>query len=106
VVTLSEAPFTVVHVDAAFTRMTGFSCLHVLGQSLFEFTRSEDLLDVIKLCTATLASATLRKEGIKKKSHSKRQKFACCEIRISPVGQSGNSATHLVLDMKPSGDVI
>jgi hypothetical protein len=72
-----------------------------------EFTLSEDSLDVLKRCSATLTSATLRKEGIKQKSsYSKRQKFACCEVCISPVGRPGKSATHLVMDMKPSGGVI
>ena len=115
--TLSTAPFTIVHVNAAFTRITGMSSVKTLGRSfgdLIQGYKSSDyllpsereqqppLLEILKACAESMSSTVVTGQGIKSRNYTKssRSGYIPCSINVSPVGTPIQSATHLAMELQ------
>lgn len=96
---MSEDPYIVVHVNAEFSKLTGYSSFRVLGQSLHDLMGPEATLDKLKNCAERLVAGNIEEQELKLKTQSKKQKYISCNMSISPVGQPPKSATHLVLGL-------
>jgi hypothetical protein len=102
VVTTNKAPYTVVHVNAAFTRVTGLSSVKTVGRPFQDLVESPLFVDVLKECSKGLTSTVVPNQGFKTKPFVK--KPLVCNVSVSPVGIHVQSTTHLTMELKVRDD--
>ena len=101
IITLSDAPYTVVHVNAAFTRATGQCSAKVLGRPLQDVLKGKLLLNALKESYDGLTSKLVHKQSFKKKvSCSRKTDYLTCSVNVSPVGGTAQGATHFSMELK------
>ena len=101
IVTLSEEPFMVVHVNAAFSRMTGLPSIRIQGKELRDLIEGESLLQALSSAFPTLTTSTIRFKRSKTSTWGANSKknSQSYKVIISPVGAPDESPTHLVIGL-------
>lgn len=101
-IVIADAPYTIVHCNAAFLEMTGVASSKVLGRSLVE-TLDEQTLDVgddfwelhhtdlhFRCSTSMAARGT---------------PSVTCRTRLSPIGAQLDNVTHISIELDPPRQV-
>lgn len=107
-VTLAFSPYIVVHVNVAYTRLTGFSSAKALGRPLYECLGSQ-CKEWMDACTATYPVAALqdRSSGIFCTKGNKRNhcRFRTClvgpPLEGKKKGVDTSVTTHFAISMIP-----
>lgn len=112
VITLGVHPFMVVHVNAAFTKMTGMSSVRVLGKSFGELLEDRKLVSILESARDEYANSLnmnsvmiVQEQAILKVKSTTKRTHLSCGVSVSPVGSWGE-VTHLALELRPSGVVV
>ncbi|CAB9522982.1 expressed unknown protein [Seminavis robusta] len=108
VVTLSLAPYIVVHVNTAYTRLTGFSSATVLGKPLVDCL-SPSCKDWIKCSVATHPISALHDRVAPIRAKGTNKHDCCCRLQATLVGPQlegkkevdTSSVTHYAVCFKP-----
>ena len=96
-VVLGFAPYSVVHVNAAYSRMTGIPSTTALGQPLHEMFSDEAVAASLQSCSTSVSLSNLHLQSIKMNAAKDMPK---CVVRVSPVGSDADSVTHFVLELE------
>jgi len=99
-IALSFAPFTVVHVNAAYTRMTGLSSIKVLGRPFQELLDDESLIASLRSSSETFSLTNIHEQVLKSKSVSDKPGHLECRVLVSPVGPGLDNITHYMLGLE------
>jgi PAS fold len=99
-VTLSFAPFTVVHVNAAYMRMTGLSSVDTLGRPFHELLEDEVLVAALQSQGEIDSLETIHDQVLQAKTASDKNGFHC-QVTVSPVGPGPQSISHFALELAP-----
>ncbi|GKY95584.1 hypothetical protein MPSEU_000519700 [Mayamaea pseudoterrestris] len=102
VVVLGFAPYSVVHVNAAYSRMTGIPSTTALGQPLHEIFFDDAAAATLHSKDNNFTLSSLHLQAIKMNSAKDMPK---CVVRVSPVGSDGASVTHFVLEIETEIEV-
>lgn len=105
-VTLSFAPFLIIHVNAAYTRMTGIGAKDVLGKPFQDIFKDKRC----KAMAGSVSSLATLHEQLTSVSTMRQDKRCNCSLQVSFVGsnddneQSGkkSSSTHCMVALHPT----
>jgi PAS domain-containing protein len=100
-VALSSAPFTVVHVNGSYTRMTGLSSVHVLGRPLADLMDQPEWLPPWPP-NASSSSSRLHPNFTTVPARTATGKSQVVGLVVTPVGADADTVTHLTLDFTES----
>lgn len=115
IVTLSEEPFLVVHVNAAFSRLTSLSSIRIQGKQLRDLIEGEELLEALKTSSNSRTTSTMKLKQCKSypppPSTTKNHNHQPCagiaggtyKVVISPVGSPDEAPTHVVIGLSDYG---
>jgi hypothetical protein len=99
-ITLSAPPFMVVHLNAAFTRLTGMSSASALGHPFHELLNDDALVSELQSPCDPFALTTIHGKAVTVKSSADRTNAAPYSISVSPVGPKPVTATHYTLQLQ------
>lgn len=94
---MGSAPYSVVHVNAAYSRMTGIPSTTALGQPLHELFLDNEVSASLQSNEHTFSLGSLHSKSIKMNSAKDMPK---CVVRVSAVGTDASSVTHFVLEIE------
>ena len=100
VITLSQAPYTVIHVNATFTKLTGLPSVKALGRPFKDLIENDNMLRILEQSSQTLSSTIVHDQGMKKRTQTKKPEYVPCTISVSPVGSPYQAATHLAMELR------
>ena len=104
-VTLSFAPFLIIHANSAFTRMTGIKAKDILGKQLREIFKDKRC----KAMAANVSSLDGMHEQLTSVATSRQGKgFDCC-LNIALVGSENDDsvpATHCMIALNASATAV
>ena len=100
-VTLSFAPFLIIHANSAFTRMTGIKAKDILGKQLREVFKDKRC----KAMAANVSSLAGMHEQLTSVATSRQDKGFDCRLNIAMVGADTDDsvpATHCMIALNSS----
>ena len=102
IIVIAEAPYTLVHCNAAFLEMTGIASSKVLGRPLVD-ALDEQTLDTGKDCWSLHhKDLHLRCSSSKMASGTP---SVTCRARLSPIGAQLETVTHIAIELDPPGEI-
>jgi len=116
-VVLSFSPFVVVHVNAAFTKLTRRPSVQVLGKPLHKLFEDPVMVAALQTSCRSFSLRTLNDQAITVRTLNSKSdgSGARCKVHVMPIGQDDSQNTHFSLELEnlevnvnrqPSGDEI
>jgi hypothetical protein len=96
-VVLGFAPYSVVHVNAAYSRITGIPSTTALGQPLHEIFSDDSVATSLQSKSQAFPLTDLHLRVIKMNAA---KDLPECIVRVSAVGSDADSVTHYVLELE------
>lgn len=98
IITLSDDPFVIVHINAAFSRLMAVSSTRAQGRELSCMVHDcEEIHKALDVAARTLTGITLAKQVFRSRSVAK---GILSSVIISPLGPPNRPPTHFVLELK------
>jgi hypothetical protein len=103
---MSFAPFSVVHVNAAYINLTGLSSADVVGRPLGELVHDPLVAAALKTTCNSFSLSTLHRQSIRIKSKSCKSTSSKVKVSAVPIGQSDECVTHYMLELETTNTSI